>query len=207
MAAHERLFEVQLGACMLLQGITAAAGGRTGAHIIALDGLGTLMKAMEANIASPEVQRCGCDLIRELIIQGQQLGTKHHAVEAGVFEAVVRAMGRYPEDALLQQRGCAVLRLILAACSVPYKERAITAGCIEATVIAMSSDHSDAELQQAACGILQAVTPASREGHTRAVSAGAIQAVVALVKAFPQDRWLQDEAKLALKLMTSVTLN
>lgn len=118
---------------------------------------------------------------------------------AGGISSIVRAMEKYPEEAVVQEKACyAICRLVSGASYEPYLEVSFAAvGAIKAVIQAMQSNPKDAALSIAACEALNWLA-IDTDNYTQIIGAGGIQAIMVAMEEHVASQDLQHAACKAL---------
>ncbi|KAG8462613.1 hypothetical protein KFE25_004589 [Diacronema lutheri] len=214
MRAHAAHSDVQKWACWALRNICTAddaAGISRAQRATEAGALEAVVDAMRAHAAHSRVQVQACWALRNICTTDDAAGISRaqRATEARALEAVVDAMHAHAAHSDLQKQACWALRNICSgtdAAGPARKQRATKAGALEAVVDARRAHaaHSvvQAGVQEQACWALihvcsgtDAAGPARKQ---RATKAGALEAVVAAMRAPAAHSGVQKQACWAL---------
>jgi hypothetical protein len=128
----------------------------------------------------------------------QETATKAIALAGGI-SSIVRAMEKYQDEAVVQEKACyAIRRLVSGATYEPYLEVTFAAvGAIKAVIQAMQSNPKDAALSIAACEALNWLAN-DTDSYTQIIGAGGIQAIMVAMEEHENNQDLQHAACTAL---------
>jgi hypothetical protein len=123
-------------------------------------------------------------------------------IALSTIAAVVNAMKAHPNEPVVQEKACSVLKKL--ACADGYREISFVAsGSIAAIVGAMQAHIVDASVQEEACAsIAEIVRRGGEERATVVASVSGITAVINSLTAHPSHEGVQVEACRALKFIT-----
>ena len=168
-------------------------------------GLEAVVAALRRHVAEARVAGRACE---ELAYRCKRDGSKQGAAEAGAIEAVVAAMRAHPRVAKVQYGGCSALVEMCSgddAAAAACRQQAVAAGAIEAVVEATrpgaptggdeGARFEAVRAQKMGCltlAIMIMCNAAAAPGHQavvrqQAVAAGAIEAVVAVMRAHARE--------------------
>jgi hypothetical protein len=134
--------------CATLRNI--AAGDKALKQAVAdAGGAAAIVSAMRQHPADVDVQRRGCEALRNIAVRGSTGDDelKQAVVDAGGAAAIVSAMRQHAANELVQRRGCAALRNI-AAGENELKQAVVEAGGAAAIVSAMTQHAADVVMQR-----------------------------------------------------------
>ena len=181
-------------------------------------GLGAVVAALRRHVAEARVAGRACE---ELAYRCERDGSNQGAAEAGAIEAVVAAMRAHPRVAKVQYGGCSALVEMCSgndAAAAACRQQAVAAGAIEAVVEATrpgaptgdeGARFEAVRAQKMGCLTLASMimcNAAAAPGHQavvrqQAVAAGAIEAVVAVMRAHAREAGVQRTGFIVLARM------
>lgn len=181
-------------------------------------GIGRLTEAMATFSTCREIQQWGVGALRHLAVE---IGTNRREVsdvgeikltmrginkrmiaKLGGIELVVQAMLKFPDEAELQENGCAAL-CNLASNRQETKVRAARAGSIRAAVNAMRMLPGELELQSLACALLRSLALGVPENKVAIVAQGGVRQLCAAIAQNRSDSEICVQATAALCNLTS----
>ena len=118
---------------------------------------------------------------------------------AGGISSIVRAMGYFPTEAVVQEKACFVLRQLVSGAEYePFLEVSFAAvGAIVAVIRAMQRNSMDVMLVVAACEALKSLA-IDTDSYTQIIGAGGIPAIVKAMEANDTNMEVQHSACNAL---------
>jgi len=146
-------------------------GGGCGAEaIVCGGGIEAVVRAMQTNPHSVEVQEKGCGALWSLASSHAENQTR--IASAGGIEAVVRATQMDDQSAPVQEKGCGALSNLVSS-RTEYKNRIASAGGIMAILKAMQTHENSTGVQEDGCRALLNFAYLQEDNTATIASAGA----------------------------------
>jgi hypothetical protein len=171
--------------CGFLTRLLQSGDDALGAAVVACGAVPAVLGALHTHADCANMQLFGC--LALLNIAGAHQDHDATMAGSGAVGAVLSALTRHKADAEVQRAACAALStMTYGPMSDAVNAEAVRLGCLEAVSAAMARPAAEPKMLHAGCNFIEQVSAC--EAHAaRAGAAGAVEAVVGVMRRHPND--------------------